>query len=279
MNYNSRRVLSLLLAVLMILSLLPMTAFAQDDAAATFRVSETVYANLNEAIAAAKDGTDKTIVVASDGTLSGNYTIPTGVTLLVPFDDADTLYTTEPEASKSIISQTAYRTLTLTDDASITVKGAISVGGKLYTSSSTHVCKPTGAYGQIKMSDSSQITVEDGGTLYAWGYITGSGNVRITSGATVYECFQVTDWRGGSATIKFVNPSTVKKVFPFSQYYVQNIEAPLTIEYGGAEKAYIVAYGEKITIGFIGTNCMFELAEGCTFTKTMTRQQIVFPSI
>ena len=68
MNYNSRRVLSLLLAVLMILSLLPMTAFAQDDAAATFRVSETVYANLNEAIAAAKDGTDKTIVVASDGT-------------------------------------------------------------------------------------------------------------------------------------------------------------------------------------------------------------------
>lgn len=268
MNYNSRRVLSLLLAVLMILSLLPMTAFAQDDAAATFRVSETVYANLNEAIAAAKDGTDKTIVVASDGTLSGNYTIPTGVTLLVPFDDADTLYTTEPEASESIISQTAYRTLTLTDDASITVKGAISVGGKLYTSSSTHVCKPTGAYGQIKMSDSSQITVEDGGTLYAWGYITGSGNVRITSGATVYECFQVTDWRGGSATIKFVNPSTVKKVFPFSQYYVQNIEAPLTIEYGGAEKAYIVAYGEKITIGFIGTNCMFELAEGCTFTKT-----------
>ena len=268
MNYNSRRVLSLLLAVLMILSLLPMTAFAQDDAAATFRVSETVYANLNEAIAAAKDGTDKTIVVASDGTLSGNYTIPTGVTLLVPFDDADTLYTTEPEASESIISQTAYRTLTLTDDASITVKGAISVGGKLYTSSSTHVCKPTGAYGQIKMSDSSQITVEDGGTLYAWGYITGSGNVRITSGATVYECFQVTDWRGGSATIKFVNPSTVKKVFPFSQYYVQNIEAPLTIEYGGAEKAYIVAYGEKITIGFIGTNCMFELAEGCIFTKT-----------
>lgn len=268
MNYNSRRVLSLLLAVLMILSLLPMTAFAQDDAAATFRVRGTVYANLNEAIAAAKVGTDKTIVVASDGTLSGNYTIPTGVTLLVPFDDADTLYTTEPEASESIISQTAYRTLTLTDDASITVKGAISVGGKLHTSKSTHVCKPTGAYGQIKMSDCSQITVEDGGTLYAWGYITGSGNVRITSGATVYECFQVTDWRGGSATIKFARPSNVKKVFPFSQYYVQNIEAPLTIEYGGAEKAYIVAYGEKITIGFIGTNCMFELAEGCTFTKT-----------
>ena len=35
--------------------------------------------------------------------LSGNYTIPTGVTLLVPFDDADTLYTTEPEASDLLL--------------------------------------------------------------------------------------------------------------------------------------------------------------------------------
>ena len=118
------------------------------------------------------------------------------------------------------------------------------------------------------MSSGSQITVANGGALYAWGYITGSGNVRITSGATVYECFQVTDWRGGNATFKFATPKNVKKVFPFSQYYVQNIEAPLTIEYGGAEKAYITAYGEKITIGFIGANSMFELAEGASFTKT-----------
>ena len=299
MKQAFKRILSLALALLMVVVLLPAglvtSAYALDDiqqtddctatvqaaaspsvqpqadvsadAAATFSVNKTSYTDLNEAIAAAVNGTDKTIVVAADGTLSGNYTIPAGVTLLVPFDDASTLYTTEPEAVESLANQTAYRTLTLTDDASITVNGAISVGGKLYTSTSTHVCKPTGAYGQIKMSGGSQITVANGGALYAWGYITGSGNVRITSGATVYECFQVTDWRGGSATIKFITPKNVKKVFPFSQYYVQNIEAPLTIEYGGAEKAYITAYDEKITIGFIGANSMFELAEGATFTK------------
>ena len=79
----------------------------------------------------------------------------------------------------------------------------------LFTSSNRHVCKPTGAYGQIKMNSGSQITVENGCNLYAWGYVTGSGNVRITSGATVYECFQVTDWRGGSATVKFVTPADV----------------------------------------------------------------------
>ena len=281
MKQSCKRLLSLALALLMVLSLLPTTVFAasaseavqavayEASTTATFSVGGTTYTDLNAAIdAAKKSGSDKTIVVASDGTLSGSYTIPSGVTLLVPFDDANTLYTTEPGVVESLAGQTAYRTLTLNSGASITVKGAISVGGKLFTSSSSHVCKPTGAYGQIQMNVGSQITVENGGKLYAWGYITGSGNVRITSGATVYECFQVTDWRGGSALMKFITPSNVKKVFPFSQYYVQNIEAPLTIEYGGAEKAYIAAYGEKITIGFVGAGGMFELAEGATFTKT-----------
>ena len=223
---------------------------------------------MNDALSAAEKGNDKTVVITADTTLSGSYTIPAGVTLLVPFDAEGTLYTTKPEAVETLANQTVYRTLTLNSGASITVNGAISVGGKLFSSSNRHVCKPTGAYGQIKMNSGSQITVENGGNLYAWGYITGSGNVRITSGATVYECFQVTDWRGGSATIKFATPANVNKVFPFSQYYVQNIEAPLTIEYGGTEKAHIAAYGENIAIGFVGTGGMFELTEGATFTKT-----------
>lgn len=299
MKGTIKRFTSLMLALLMTLALLPMEVLAAEnvsdftqlteltseaqiastpaiqplaDAAtavpATFSVGSQTYSDLNDAITAAQSGTDKTIVVATDGSLSGSYTIPAGVTLLIPFDDANTLYTTSPDVVDTVANQIAYRTLTLDSNTSITVCGAISVGGKLFTSSNSHVCKPTGAYGQIQMNVGSQITVENGGELYAWGYITGSGNVRITSGATVYECFQVTDWRGGSATIKFGTPANVKKVFPFSQYYVQNIEAPLTIEYGGAEKAYIAAYGENIAIGFVGAGGMFELAEGATFTKT-----------
>ncbi len=299
MKGTIKRFTSLMLALLMTLALLPMEVLAAEnvsdftqlteltseaqiastpaiqplaDAAtavpATFSVGSQTYSDLNDAITAAQSGTDKTIVVATDGSLSGSYTIPAGVTLLVPFDNANTLYTTEPGVVDSLAGQTAYRTLTLNSGASITVKGAISVGGKLFTSTNVHVCKPTGAYGQIKMSSGSQITVENGGAFYAWGYVTGNGNVRIMSGATVYECFQVTDWRGGSALMKFITPSNVKKVFPFSQYYVQNIEAPLTIEYGGLEYAYIAAYGEKVAIGFVGSGGMFELAEGATFTKT-----------
>ena len=299
MKGTIKRFTSLMLALLMTLALLPMEVLAAEnvsdftqlteltseaqiastpaiqplaDAAtavpATFSVGSQTYSDLNDAITAAQSGTDKTIVVATDGSLSGSYTIPAGVTLLIPFDDANTLYTTSPDVVETVANQIAYRTLTLDSNTSITVCGAISVGGKLFTSTNSHVCKPTGAYGQIQMNVGSQITVENGGELYAWGYITGSGNVHITSGATVYECFQVTDWRGGNATMKFGTPANVKKVFPFSQYYVQNIEAPLTIEYGGAEKAYIAAYGENIAIGFVGAGGMFELAEGATFTKT-----------
>jgi len=300
MKQAFKRILSLALALLMVVVLLPAglvtSAYALDDiqqtedytatvqaaaspsvqpqadvsadAAATFSVNNKSYTDLNAAIDAAMKERKKTIVVATDGTLSGNYTIPAGVTLLVPFDSANTLYTTEPGSVKATAAQSAFRTLTLTDDASITVNGAISVGGKLYTSTNTHVCKPTGAYGQIKMSGGSQITVANGGALYAWGYITGSGNVRIASGATVYECFQVTDWRGGSATSGFFNPADVNKVFPFTQYYVQNVEAPLTVEYGGSEKTYITAYNQKISIDFVGAGGMFELAEGASFTKT-----------
>ena len=299
MKGTIKRFTSLMLALLMTLALLPMEVLAAEnvsdftqlteltseaqiastpaiqplaDAAtavpATFSVGSQTYSDLNDAITAAQSGTDKTIVVATDGSLSGSYTIPAGVTLLIPFDDANTLYTTSPDVDETVAKQIAYRTLTLDSNTSITVCGAISVGGKLFTSTNSHICKPTGAYGQIQMNVGSQITVENGGELYAWGYITGSGNVHITSGATVYECFQVTDWRGGNATMKFGTPANVKKVFPFSQYYVQNIEAPLTIEYGGAEKAYIAAYGENIAIGFVGAGGMFELAEGATFTKT-----------
>ena len=311
MKKTMKRIFALLLVLVMALSLLPMTALAEEgfepiqegdfemdqedfevaeeeefeiieeeenedaqeetndaDTAGAFSVGGTSYADLSEALSAAEIGEDKTVVVTADTTLSGNYIIPAGVTLLIPFDDANTLYTTSPDVVETVANQFAYRTLTLDSNTSITVCGAISVGGKLFTSSNSHVCKPTGAYGQIQMNVGSQITVENGGVLYAWGYITGSGNVRVTSGATVYECFQVTDWRGGRATMKFGTPADVKKVFPFSQYYVQNIEAPLTIEYGGAEKAYIAAYGENIAIGFVGAGGMFELAEGATFTKT-----------
>ena len=114
--------------------------------------------------------------------------------------------------------------------SSITVDGAISVGGKhCHTMGSLG---PSGPYGQIDMAAGSTITLRNGANLYAWGYITGDGQITAEFGATVYEYFQVRDWRGGTATSDMLGKK--QKVFPLSQYYVQNIEAALTIQAGAA---------------------------------------------
>ena len=246
------------------------TAMFVDETIPTFAVEGTEFFDLNEAVAYAQSKNKNTIVLVGDGTLkAGTYTIPEGITLLIPFDAKQTLYTTDPGYVKNVERQVAFRTLTLADGAVLQVNGAISVGGKCYTSSSSHVCKPTGAYGHIKLVEGSSIHVNSGANLYAWGYITGNGNIYAHSGANVYEFFQITDWRGGTATGNFKDNE--KKVFPFSQYYVQNVEAPMTFENGAEEKVSITVTAGGVSVSkevsFMGEAGMFQLAEGSTVTK------------
>lgn len=210
---------------------------AVKNGAAMFSVGGTTYADLNAAIAAAEASSDKTVVVASDGSISGEYTIPAGVTLLVPFDDANTLYTDTPTATRTAAAAKAYRKLTLENGASIIVEGAISVGGQYYSAGGSQLGKMVGNYGYIWMESGSSITVKNGGALYAWGFISGDGSITANSGAKVYEWFQVGDFRGGTATSCMGN-----KVFPFSQYFIQNIEAEIVFEQGVTETVYTDIY-------------------------------------
>jgi hypothetical protein len=63
-------------------------AFAHKDAAAWFYASNKTYLfnDLTKAATYAASNSNNTIVLASDGALlAGNYTIPAGVTLLIPF--------------------------------------------------------------------------------------------------------------------------------------------------------------------------------------------------
>lgn len=151
--------------------------------------------------------------------------------------------------------------------ANITVNGAVSVSA-VVSAKMGYAGAPTSKYGHIDMNEGSSITVNSGGNLYAWGYITGSGNVTIKSGATVYESFQVVDWRGGTASSGMLGNS--KKVFPMTQYYVQNVEAPMTLEYGASEQCSMVAdiiSVRQVTVQFLGgSGCMFNLTSG-TVTK------------
>lgn len=218
------------------------------------------------------------IVLVCDGTLQAKeeaYTIPSGVTLVIPFDAAGTVYDTTDNTPgvNGYTKPSVYNKLTLANGANIEVYGTINVSANQSSKMGT-TGMPTGKYGQIDMQGDSKITVKSGGKLYAWGYITGSGSITAESGATVYEDFQVEDWRGGNATTKMVDEFEdykPYKVFPMSQYYVQNILVPLTLQAGAIENGYMSVYvsggGWLDTINgsevpFIGTNGMFNITSG-----------------
>ena len=292
MKGTIKRFTSLMLALLMTLALLPMEVLAAEnvsdftqlteltseaqiastpaiqplaDAAtavpATFSVGSQTYSDLNDAITAAQSGTDKTIVVATDGSLSGSYTIPAGVTLLVPFDDANTLYKETPTATRKAVAAKAYRKLVLAADAALTVEGAISVGGRYYSAGGSQIGGMVGNYGHLWLNTGAAITVKSGGALYAWGFVSGNGAVAAESGAKVYEWFQIGDFRGGRATMCMGN-----NVFPFSQYFIQNIESPLTIYSGAEEILYTDIYASDsqngASVTFIGNSGMFKVLSG-----------------
>jgi len=98
------------------------------------------------------------------------YIVPKGVTLLIPNDDANTVYTTLPGSSDSYAAAPKiHRTLTMASGASITVNGAISVAGM---QCSNHNVYPPGTacgpLGYIHMQEGSNITINSGANLYAW---------------------------------------------------------------------------------------------------------------
>ena len=241
------------------------TARFASKTAALFETGGQRFDDLGDAVSYAQANSQSKITLATDGSISGTYTIPAGITLLIPFDEAGTLYTDAPAAIRTALASKPFRTLTMSDGASITVNGAISLGGRYYAAGGGEQGRPVGDYGYIKMADNSSITVKNGGNLYAWGFISGSGSILAESGATVYEFYQIADFRGGSASSNMGN-----KVFPFSQYFVQNIEVPLTLNAGANEQVYSGVYAMSTTyttaINFIGDTGMFKVESG-SFTK------------
>lgn len=241
------------------------TARFASKTAALFETGGQRFDDLGDAVSYAQTNSQSKITLATDGSISGTYTIPAGITLLIPFDEAGTLYTDAPAAIRTAPASKPFRTLTMSDGASITVNGAISLGGRYYAAGGSEQGRPVGDYGYIKMADNSSITVKNGGKLYAWGFISGSGSVLAESGATVYEFYQIADFRGGTASSNMHHG-----VFPFSQYFVQNIEVPLTLNAGANEQVYSGVYAMKSTyttaINFIGDTGMFKVESG-SFTK------------
>ncbi len=248
--------------------------FISDDIA-LFGVGSAKYDSLTDAANAADaSNTDKVVVLLNDGTLTGDHTIPAGVTLLIPYNDANTAHGAVPACTSSDnnavawVEPTAYRTLTMDAEASITVNGALEVGGRHSAAGGSGTpAAPTDALGFIYMTAGSHIEVN--GDLYCWGYIYGDGTITANDGAGIYEVFQVLDFRGGNATLALAGDLLV---FPMTQYYVQNVEVATTYNYGAI--AYVTTSmfvsSQCVTappIKFIGEGAMFQPGEGSYIIK------------
>ena len=212
----------------------------------TFQSSGNEYFSLKEAIEYANSSDNKTIAVQRSGilynkdfeTVDGKkvITIPSGVTLLVPGDAKYTITTQLREIDMVAFSGTPslYRQLTLPSNTRIVANGNICVYAPL-SSSVGHNGKPQ-TYGQIDMESGTEIELNNGAILTVFGYITGvptNSRVLAKSGSTVYEGFQMPDWVGGTNALDLID--NTQRVFPINQYYVQNIETKLTLQYGAME--------------------------------------------
>ena len=261
---------------------------------APFSVDGTPYMFWHQALEQAK-ATGKTVVVAENYTLrpalednglnacvdasvynqfyngSGTFTVPSGITLLIPFDSAYTMYTNcNAYYGETMTTPTAFRTLTMASGTTIVVNGTMNVAGRFaYTNSGGQSGSPTGPLGFVQMNEGSNITVN--GSLYAYGYIIGvkdsatgtykRGTVTVNSGATVYEVLQMPEYRGGDQSTGMDH-----NVFPLSQFYVQNIEVPMTLYAGATEKTYGKVYASRLYfdtgITLFGSGGMFALSSG-----------------
>lgn len=253
--------------------------FIKDDVT-VFGVGDMRFQSLTEADTYATNSPVKTIVLMNDGILSGEHTVSAGNTLLIPYDEANSLHTQATSIATQLgdtweneewQTPNAYRTLTMTEDAKITVKGSLNVGGKHSSGPFLTTGSPSGDLGMIQMAEGSNITVADGGTVYCWGYIYGDGTVTVKNGGTVHENFQFTDFRGGNATVQIAQSFLV---FPITQYYVQNIEVASTFEYGATEHVwgslYLQGKVHSTSVKFIGNDtrlCMFVPGESGSVTK------------
>lgn len=221
--------------------------FIPSDAALFQVVGEpATYYDLNVAATVALSATKKIVVPTADGTLYNygkDYTIPSGVSLVIPYESTVKTYTSPSssyEKNQSFSSASQYRLLTLGSGANITVAGSLYVMADLCSANGGAAGNgaPASAYGRIAMSENSSITINSAANLYCWGFITGTkGLVTIKNGGIVHEPLQHQNNPGGSKASAWN-----EKAFFMNQYYVQNVESPLKMEYGAVNQVYALMY-------------------------------------
>lgn len=198
------------------------------------------YSTLEDAIANSFPG--DTVTLAADYTTVADITLPADVTMVIPSSAAGNDTLTGNNVSGAVQSGSAYVTLAVPADKTLTVNGTLLVAGNQQSTTRTSGCL-TGDYGKIDLS--GNLVVNNGGDLYARGEVSGSGTVTANSGATIYQLLKIYDWRGGNASLS----AYLNSVFPFNLYEFNSITATTVYNNGSAlfGQAFIYASGRGNT--------------------------------
>ena len=261
-------------------------------------------ADLNEAINIVKRGAGSSfIILKTSGILpAGNYEIPAGVSMLLPYSSAE-IFRAEPQEwsledmslnasnfpdppevsivsgkTYSSVGTTEYIRLTMAEGAHITLNGTLEVSGQTHPLASG----TWGNYAVLQMSSNTSITVGSTGKLFAWGYVRGNGTITVEPSGTVFEHYDVADYPAGGAGD--LDPMNEAGVFGLTNYAFNNVEVPTTYKAGAKLKAYMVMTGFNIGTNaflreFIGnsSDSVFRLNSGIV-TKSYVggRQKLEF---
>ena len=173
---------------------------------------------------------EMTLVVVASCQLSGatTYYIPDYTRVVVAYMDNQTDVIGEVAAYSTTLSRDRkeYARVEVLDSVNLVVEGMLEVSAMLQDEGAAvgTVCGEFG-YGRIDLAPTASIDLEPGSKMQAWGYVTGSGTVTAQSGATIRECLQLGDWKGGSVSYEMMN--NAQKVFPITHFFYQNIECPV----------------------------------------------------
>ncbi len=275
-------------------------AAAQASNVSVCRINATAYPSLEDALAYANNNPSKsvTIFMENDYVLgAGYYTIPANATLVVPMSDDQNIaypYITHRSEESAYPTPYVFRTLTFASGVNMSVLGTIELSGEQFSKGGDpEQSIPGGPYGRLILKPGSHVTLNDGGELRAWGYVTGdgtraadgtylSGEIDARRGSNVREQFQIGDWKAGDRSFTMIqdkDPQQKMYLFPIYEYFIQNVESPVKYHPGSAlycstaVDAQVLAYANDIkVVGKMGEPAMFLMDEMADAENTWVRK-------